>query len=146
MRSEERKKLHGEVFTPIELVNVMLDRVPDELWSDPTKTFCDPAGCGNGSFLVEIVRRKIVAGLTPLQALQTTYGVDIMPDNVREAHVRLLEVARDVSGVEPRSEWCDAVVRNVVQADALTYDMEFKERDMNNEVYQRYVGLLLESV
>ena len=42
--------------TPISLVSEMLDRLPSEVWSDPTKTFFDPA-CSTGTFLLEIVRR-----------------------------------------------------------------------------------------
>jgi type I restriction-modification system DNA methylase subunit len=89
-KSKARVKQLGEVFTPPELVNEMLDRLPAELWTDPSKTYIDPA-CGTGNFLVEVVRRKIEAGSTPLQALETTYGIDIMEDNVLECRQRLLE-------------------------------------------------------
>ncbi len=45
-----------EVFTPLQLVNRMLDLLPEELWSDETATFLDPA-CKSGVFLREIARR-----------------------------------------------------------------------------------------
>ena len=42
--------------TPIRLVREMLDKLPPEIWSDPSKTFLDPA-CSTGTFLLEIVRK-----------------------------------------------------------------------------------------
>lgn len=49
---------NDEVFTPPELVNEMLDMLPEELWSDSTATFLDPA-CKSGVFLREIAKRLI---------------------------------------------------------------------------------------
>ena len=93
-RSAERIKQTGEVFTPPALVNDLLDKLPADLWTNPEKTFLDPA-CGDGNFLVEVVRRKIAGGSTPTQALDTTYGVELMVDNARECRRRLLEIAGD---------------------------------------------------
>ena len=45
-----------EVFTPPQLVNRILDRLPPELWSDKKATFLDP-GCKSGVFLREIAKR-----------------------------------------------------------------------------------------
>lgn len=47
-----------EVFTPPEVVNNMLDLLPDELWSNPDAKFLDPA-CKSGVFLREIAKRLI---------------------------------------------------------------------------------------
>lgn len=89
IKNKKRVKDHGEVYTPPELVNEMLDQLPQELWQE-NKTFLDPA-CGNGNILVEVVRRKISLGHCPLQALETTFGIDILQDNVDECKERLLE-------------------------------------------------------
>jgi hypothetical protein len=45
-----------EVFTPPQLVNRILDRLPTDLWSDKKSTFLDP-GCKSGVFLREIAKR-----------------------------------------------------------------------------------------
>ncbi len=45
-----------EVFTPPQLVNRILDLLPEELWSDKKATFLDP-GCKSGVFLREIAKR-----------------------------------------------------------------------------------------
>lgn len=54
---------NDEVFTPPEVVNKMLDMLPQELFSNPETTFLDPA-CKTGVFLREIAKRLIV-GLEP---------------------------------------------------------------------------------
>lgn len=113
-RSEERIKQTGEVFTPLPLVNELLDRLPQDVWNNPNKTFIDPA-CGDGNFLVEVVKRKIAHGSTPTQALSTTYGVELMPDNVAECRRRLLEIVGDT--LEHRS----IVQHHIACADALTF-------------------------
>ena len=50
---------NDEVFTPPEVVNQMLDDLPQELFSNPDTTFLDPA-CKTGVFLREIAKRLIV--------------------------------------------------------------------------------------
>lgn len=53
---KKEKGEHGEVFTPPDIINEMLDTLPDKLWSDPDKIWLDPA-CGLGNFAAEIVPR-----------------------------------------------------------------------------------------
>jgi site-specific DNA-methyltransferase (adenine-specific) len=48
-----------EVFTPPEIVNKMLDMLPQKLFSDPTITFIDPAS-KSGVFLREIAKRLLI--------------------------------------------------------------------------------------
>lgn len=47
-----------EVFTPPNLVNEMLDLLPEEIWQDKNATFLDPA-CKSGVFLREIAKRLL---------------------------------------------------------------------------------------
>ena len=49
---------NDEVFTPPEIVNAMLDMLPQELFKNPDITFLDPA-CKTGVFLREIAKRLI---------------------------------------------------------------------------------------
>ncbi|MEA4847383.1 MAG: Eco57I restriction-modification methylase domain-containing protein [Clostridiaceae bacterium] len=50
---------NDEVFTPPSIVNKMLDMLPQELFSDKTATFLDPA-CKSGVFLREIAKRLLI--------------------------------------------------------------------------------------
>lgn len=49
---------NDEVFTPPEIVNQMLDMLPQDLFRNPDTTFLDPA-CKTGVFLREIAKRLI---------------------------------------------------------------------------------------
>lgn len=107
MRSSERARDLGEVFTPEKTVHEMLDLLQDINYSSK---FLEP-GCGSGNFLIEILGRKMdmVARLSEVAtslksgrlgefefktviALSSIYGVDIDPLNVEEARERMLEV------------------------------------------------------
>lgn len=79
-----RFKQTAEIFTPKTLVDEILDKLDvtdPSLFTDPSKTYLDNS-CGNGSFLIRVFDRKICGGSSFEQAMQTTFGVDIMVDNV----------------------------------------------------------------
>jgi hypothetical protein len=120
-RDKLRVKKTAEVFTPQHLVIEMLGKLEEEnpeLFTDPTKTFIDNS-CGDGEFLGEIVIRKMERnGCSLEQALSTTYGVDLMEDNVEECKKRL-------SGPNPTEEILNILNKNIVCHDGLTYDYNF---------------------
>jgi hypothetical protein len=122
-RDKLRIKQTAEVFTPTSLVQEMLDKIEEEnptLFSDPTKTFLDNS-CGDGQFISEVVIRKMErSGCTLEQSLSTTYGVELMEDNVIECRKRL-------AGPDPTPEILEIVTKNIVHHDALTYDYSFGE-------------------
>ena len=140
-RDRNRVKATGEVYTPTPLVQEILDKIPTEQFSDPSKTFLDPT-CGDGQFLSEIIIKKMEHGSTYEQALATTYGVDLMPDNCRECIRRLYGVESEPvietleNGDIPRAWQRDGVtaifrvngsISNIVCADGLVYDYSFGE-------------------
>ncbi len=88
-RNNLRIKATGEVFTPTELVQEILNKHPKEIFMNKLKTICDPF-CGDGQFLGEVLIRKIENGIDFKTALSTLYGIDIMEDNIRLCHDRLL--------------------------------------------------------
>ena len=46
--SKDIAKKNGEVWTPRELVETMMSKIPEEKWKDPNATFLEPtAGSGN---------------------------------------------------------------------------------------------------
>lgn len=117
-KSKERVKIYGEVFTPIPLVNEILDKLPDELWDHPEKTWIDNS-CGNGNFLIEVKRRLLERGHSLQNVLSRIYGVEIMQDNVDECRQRL----------DPHNLHPDIVEKNIVCADALKYHYRFDGTD-----------------
>lgn len=89
-RQERRKGSGGsqEFFTNYVLVKKMCDKISEEKWSDINANFLEPS-MGNGQFVVYIIYNKIMHGSTWYEALQHTWGIDILEDNVREAHQRV---------------------------------------------------------
>ena len=114
-----RRKQSAEDFTPAWLVNQMLDKLehysPD-IFSDPDKTFLDPAA-GNGNMLIEVLKRKLKHA-TPLQAVSTIYGCDIFLDNAVECRLRLLKVVGKYRKEKQTKQQCVEIVkilaRNIV--------------------------------
>ena len=119
-RDRLRVKETAEVFTPTPLVQKMLDNMDQNLFTNPNKTFLDNS-CGDGQFLSEVIIRKMArSGCTLEQSLSTTYGVELMEDNVKLCKERL-------AGPNPTQEILDILDKNIVCHDALTYDYSFGE-------------------
>jgi|LakMenEpi03Aug12_release.lakeMendotaPanAssembly.Ray.scaffolds.fasta_scaffold00653_21 hypothetical protein len=67
----------GEVFTPIELVREMLDKIPLSVWENPESKFLDPC-MGKGTFLIEIINRLVyIYGYSKEDAVSRVYGYDV---------------------------------------------------------------------
>lgn len=102
VKSRNRVKSYGEVFTPRHMVDRMLDLVADELegLGFVDKTFLEPSA-GDGNFLVAILQRKLSAvermfeqDLWPqesLFALASIYGIELLEDNHEDAKETMLE-------------------------------------------------------
>lgn len=120
IKSNERKRLLGEVFTPSWLVKKMCDMLPPDAWNDVSKTFLEPS-CGTGNFLVEILKRKLdICKNTEdcFSALKSIYGVDLMPDNIQESKERMLEIFVDCCG--HKEEAIKILDRNIICGNFLT--------------------------
>ena len=117
-RTQTRVKSTGEVFTPTELVQEVLENMDIEKFKDLNRTFLDPA-CGDGQFLGEVLIRKMENGSTFEQALSTIYGVDLMQDNVDECRKRLLCGSQDPKHIAK-------VEQHIYQADGLKFSYIFK--------------------
>ena len=99
IKSRQRVAEHGEVFTNPREVNAMLDLVRDESFRLDSR-FLEPA-CGDGNFLIEILRRKLslIENLKSqvewefksLIAVSSCYGIELLPDNAEACRRRLEE-------------------------------------------------------
>lgn len=133
VKSKQRVTDHGEVFTPLWLVEAMLDLVKEETERIDSR-FLEPA-CGSGNFLVQVLRRKLAAvelkyGRSDFErrhyallALMCIYGIELLPDNIAECRANLLEVFADYLGVDASHELYRAaswvLAQNLVHGDAL---------------------------
>jgi site-specific DNA-methyltransferase (adenine-specific) len=100
-KSKARVKDFGEVFTNAREVNNMLSLIDE---SSPNKdltlrkeTIILEPTCGDGNFIVEIVKRKLEFNRGKneevlKEAISTIYGTDIQEDNVEETKQRVREM------------------------------------------------------
>ena len=110
-RSDERIKETQEVFTPMDLVEKMIDDIDIQLLQDPKSTFIDnSAGCGN--FLIALKKRLLNYHTEEHILNHMLYAVEMMEDNHKELCANL--------GV-------DTTHPHYVCHDALTYDYSFGE-------------------
>lgn len=106
IKSADRVKNIGEVFTPKKTVDFMLDQPEIKVKVNSlTATFLEPSA-GEGAFLVEILKRKLLYAKTQangkkdlqskfLQALSTLYGIELMEDNVEMLVMNMVNTFRD---------------------------------------------------
>lgn len=105
IKSKTRVQQHGEVFTPAEVVERMLELPGVRAACETlTATFLEPSA-GEGAFLVAILRRKLAAARQAsasaaawhqkaLFALTTLYGIELLEDNVEMLVMNLMDTFR----------------------------------------------------
>lgn len=87
-RSDDRIDITGEVFTPLDLCQQMIDEIPEEKLKNPDSKFIDPTA-GNGNFLIAL-KTKLLLYHTEQHILDhMLYAVELMEDNHKEMCERL---------------------------------------------------------
>ena len=134
IKSRQRVAQHGEVFTNPREVNAMLDLVRDESFRLDSR-FLEPA-CGDGNFLIEILRRKLSLlkdiksptewEFQSLIAVGSCYGIELLEDNAEACRLRLFTEVREQMGRKGCTQGYEESLRymlkkNIVCGDALTY-------------------------
>ncbi|MBQ0123622.1 MAG: hypothetical protein KBS58_02115 [Bacteroidales bacterium] len=142
IKSKERVAAHGEVFTNEREVNAMLDLVKQETERLDSR-FLEPA-CGDGNFLIEILRRKLAICEARARAKQYTqlqyeqnavlsvssiYGIELLQDNAEACRERLLNYFIQQYQALFKSKCKDDCIesvryilsKNIIVGDALTY-------------------------
>ena len=138
VKSKSRVAQYGEVLTPPEIVNAMLDLVKQEAERVDSR-FLEPA-CGTGNFLTEILKRKLRVvekrykksqleyERYAVLAVSSIFGIDILGDNVQECRENLFSIAdaaytrlyKDKAKDAFRETVRYILARNIVHGDALT--------------------------
>lgn len=112
-----------EFFTPYEIVKKMCDKIPEETWADPTKTFCEPC-LGNGQFVLYIIWNRIQHGIDWKTALKTTYGVELMEDNLQECKERIIDMLDKLNIDYSKRSAMRIMNKNLVCSDFFKWDFE----------------------
>ena len=102
IKSKQRVANHGEVFTAEREVKAMCDLVKDETERIDSR-FLEPT-CGDGNFLVEILKRKLNVLKKNYKksqndfekysviAVGSIYGVELLSDNAKTCRQRLFKI------------------------------------------------------
>lgn len=134
VRSKQRVADHGEVFTPVWMVEAMLDLVKGESERIDSR-FLEPA-CGSGNFLVQVLRRKLAAvelkyGKSAFErrhfallGLMCCYGIELLADNIAECRANMMDVLAEYLQLDESDDLHRAATfvlsQNIVHGDALT--------------------------
>lgn len=138
IKSRERVRDLGEVYTQPREVKAMLDLVPDT-FTDVDTRFLEPAA-GDGNFLVAILDRKLALidegkfggtveriEFALLRCLASIYAIDIDEQNVEEARDRMFAMVTAAAAFdngEASDAFCRAALEilrtNVVVGDSLS--------------------------
>ena len=110
-RSDDRIEETGEVFTPTELCNEMIDSLPESILKNSNSTFLDNSA-GNGNFMIALLNKLTEYHSREHVLNHMLYAVELMADNHKEMCERL--------GVGTTHS-------HYVCHDALTYDYSFGE-------------------
>ncbi|MDR1034133.1 MAG: N-6 DNA methylase [Bifidobacteriaceae bacterium] len=144
VKSKERVRQHGEVFTPDWIVDDMLNLhgIKEECARLESK-FLEPS-CGEGAFLVKILERKLKVvnklhntslddwETHAILALTTLYGIELLEDNAEICTMNLSEVFSEHYKKACKKHKTDInlstkraaqfiIARNIIEGNALTY-------------------------
>lgn len=145
LSKRERVRKYGEVFTPPEIVSHMCDLLEAE---SPgafaiEKTFLEPS-CGDGAFILEILRRKFTGCRTHddyRAALESVYGFEIQADNVAACIENVTALCREY--FKPNRDDLQLINDHIIMCDSpkvmkLLHEAEaFKGKETSNASQDR---------
>ena len=158
IKTKERVRELGEVYTNKREVVAMLDLVKEESYKISSR-FLEPT-CGNGNFLEEILSRKLSTvkdkyksqkdfEYNIIKSLTSIYGIDICDENIIETRERLLVFIKSFysnnkNSIQPNIGFYETVSyilnKNIFQGDTLNGQnkivfSEFVNRKIDRKYY-----------
>lgn len=122
-KSKERVREYGEVFTPIHIVKQMCDMLEDENPNrcvfEPSTTFLEPS-CGEGVFIIEILRRKFANCKNRNDytiSLNSVYGFELLADNVTKTIANVTLLCEEY--FKPTKKEREIINEHIIQCDSL---------------------------
>lgn len=117
----DRIRKYGEVFTPEWVVRDMCDMLERENPAafDPKRTFLEPT-CGDGAFVLEILRRKFArckcrADYT--SSLKSVYGMELQAENVAACIANVTALCRE--HFRPTKDELQIIKDHIIMCDSL---------------------------
>lgn len=129
VKSKDRVKDFGEVFTPPHIINQMLDLLPEETFQ-PSKTFLEPT-CGEGWMILEILKRKFANCKKRKDytiALGSVYGMELQADNVQICIDNIVNLCE--AYFKPTKAEIELINNHIIQADSLKIMAMFNDENL----------------
>lgn len=101
--SAVEKKQFGEIMTPIELVEEMLDTLPNEVWSNPDLKWLDPCN-GVGTF-VSVIINRLMKGLSKFQPVEELRYKHIMENMIYVCELQAKNMFLFMYAFDPKDEF-----------------------------------------
>ena len=125
-----------EFFTPYSIVKHMCDKVSEEDWADPNKTFLEPC-MGNAQFVLMILYRRIHEyNIHWRIALERMFALELMEDNVQEGRARIHELLRNIAPEYDPKVADEIMDKNIVVHDFFTWNFQewrpYTEEELKN--------------
>ena len=120
-RQRDRVRKYGEVFTPQWLVDEMCDMLEAESPGcyRPETTFLEPT-CGDGVFVLEILRRKFTncrKRSDYTAAIESVWAMELQSDNVEKTIANVTALCRE--HFTPTRAELQTINDHVIQCDSL---------------------------
>lgn len=147
LSDEDDKK--GTYYTPLHLVNLVMDEVYSWEGEYKNTSFLDPS-CGSGIFLVEAYRRLVCRWMSQNNVHRITcdqlkfllqnsiFGVDINEEAIRVASFSLSLAMCDF--LDPRSIWDELSFPCLLEKNLITSDFFDEEKSFNSKRYDVIIG------
>lgn len=123
-KRKERHSITQEDFTPNVVVEMMLNQLPQDIYTDFSKKILDNS-CGIGNLLVGALQRRLEHCSNPsdaFEAVKTIYGVELMADNVEECRTRLYgTIINKFPSIEENIE-LNYKIRSYIKSHIMWYD------------------------
>jgi hypothetical protein len=116
---EVEKKKFGEVMTPIWLVEEMLDKLPQDVWTNPDLKWLDPCnGCG---IFPSIVVKRLMAGLSEWEPNEDMRYKHIMENMIYVCELQAKNMFLYLCAFDPE----DTFLLNIFHGSFLSEDFDF---------------------
>lgn len=132
VKSKERVKNFGEVFTSTNTANDMLDLLPKDMFCID-KTFLEPC-CGEGVFILEILKRKFTNCQNRKDytvALGSVYGMELQEDNVKICIKNIINFCSEY--FKPTKQEIELINNHIIQADSLKIMAMMNDKNLKGE-------------
>ena len=113
--NDKKKSKHGAVFTPVSMIDTLYDRFPSSVWSDPHRTWLDPAtGIGNFALILFLRLMKGLQRAIPSSSKRAKHIIERM--------LFLVEIDKSSAKVckEIFHKLCPSATPNLYEGDFLT--------------------------